>query len=62
MNLDNEIKVLQLFGYALGEVNRKLFEQVMVELDPKLLEAASLAKDPFELVANGTYLSAPKDD
>lgn len=38
-------------GNALREENRKLFEQVMSGLDPKVLEAASLAKDPFEVVA-----------
>jgi hypothetical protein len=62
LNLHNEIKVLQLFSYLLGEENRKLSVQMMAELDPKPLEAASLAKDPFDLVAMALILSAAKDD
>ena len=51
MKIENEIKGLQLFGDALREDNRKLFEKMMSELDPETLEKASLAKDPFEVVA-----------
>jgi hypothetical protein len=51
MSIDQEIKDLELFGIALREENRTLFEKMMSELDPKVLESASLAKDPFEVVA-----------
>ena len=50
MSIDREIKDLQLFGYALREENRKLFEEMMSELDPKVLQTASLAKDPLVFV------------
>jgi hypothetical protein len=51
VSIDQEINDLQLFGVALREENRTLFENMMSEIDPKLLEAASLAKDPFEVIA-----------
>jgi hypothetical protein len=53
VNIENEIKDLQLFGYALRKENRKLFEQMMSELEPEILEKASLAKNPFEVIARG---------
>jgi hypothetical protein len=53
VSIDQEIKGLQLFGYALREVNRKLFEQIMSVLELEVLEKASLAKNPFEVVAMG---------
>jgi hypothetical protein len=53
VNIENEIKDLQLFGYALREENRKLFEQMMSELEAEILEEASLAKNPFEVIAMG---------
>jgi hypothetical protein len=51
MSIDQEIKDQQVFGYALKEENRRLFEQMMSELDPKVLDSAILAKDSFEVVA-----------
>ena len=51
MNIEQEIQDLQLFGYALREDNRLLFERMMSELDPTVPQAASLAKDSFEVVA-----------
>ena len=55
-----EIKDLQLFCYALREENRKLFEQTMSELEPEVLEKASLAKNPFEVVAVGLIFQRQK--
>ena len=51
MSIDQEITDLQLFGSALREENRKLFEKMMSELEPEVLEKASLAKYPFEVIA-----------
>jgi hypothetical protein len=51
VRIDQEIKDQQVFGYALKEENRRLFEQVMSELDPKVLDSTTLAKGPFYVVA-----------
>lgn len=50
MSIDQEIKDLQLFAYALRQENRLLFEKMMSELVPEVLEKVSLAKDPLEIV------------
>lgn len=60
MTIDQEIQSLQPFGIALREENRPLFEKMMSELDPETLEKASLAKDPFEVVALALILNQQK--
>jgi len=42
------------------EENRKLFGQMMPVLEPEILEKASLAKDPFEVVAVGRIFQQQK--
>jgi hypothetical protein len=51
MSIQQEVRDLRLFGDALREENRKLFEKMMSELEPEVLEKASLAKDPFNVIA-----------
>ena len=51
MSIAQEIRDLRLFGDALREQNRKLFEKMISELEPEVLEKASLAKDPFNVIA-----------
>jgi hypothetical protein len=51
MSIDQELLDLKPFGIALREENRLLFEKMMSELDPETLKKASLAKNPFEVVA-----------
>lgn len=60
MTVKQEIQDLQLFGYALREENRKLFDQMMSDLDSKVLECAGLAKDPFEVIAMAHILRQRK--
>lgn len=51
MSIALEIRDLRLFGDALREQNRKLFEKMISELEPEVLEKASMAKDPFNVIA-----------
>ena len=60
MTIDQEIQDLQPFGFALREENRLLFEKMMSELDPETRKRASLAKDPFEVVAMALILNQQK--
>jgi hypothetical protein len=60
VSIDHEIQDLEHFGYALREENRLLFEKMMSELDPESLKKASLAKDPFEVIAMGLIFQQQK--
>ena len=60
MTIDKEILDLKPFGYALRQDNRLLFEKMMPELDPETLKKASVAKDPFEVVAMALVLNQQK--
>jgi len=60
MSIHQEIQDLQPFGFALREENRLLFEKMMSELDHESLKKASLAKDPFEVIAMGLIFQQQK--
>ena len=51
MDINRELEALKPFSIALGEENRLLFEQMLSDLDPETLKKASLARDPFEVIA-----------
>ena len=60
MDIKQEIQGWQLFGDALREENRLLFERMMSELEPEVLEKASLAKDPTEVILMGAIFQQQK--
>ena len=60
MSIDQEIQDLKPFGDALREDNRLLFEKMMSELNPDILKVASIAKDPFEVIAMGLIFQQQK--
>jgi hypothetical protein len=60
MTIGSEIKDLLLFGYELREENKRLFNQMMSELAPEVLEKTNLAKYPSKVIAMAQIL-ATKD-
>ncbi len=61
MSIEQAIQDFQVFGRALREENRKIFEKLVPEFDPKALEFASAAKDPFEVVSMALIFQQQKE-
>lgn len=60
MDIKEEIQDWQSFGNALREENRLLYEKMMSELEPEILEKASVAKDPTEVILMGLMFQQQK--